>query len=129
MRKLRRLPKPAMLGVKHLERRFLNRVNHTPRNPPTLPGKRFRLRDRTLHHLRLLDHVGVLFLESIRDAQQHPPKARTPISILRWEVCPTIKRLSLGRKKRRERPASLPPNRLHRRLIPRINARPLDARH
>ena len=114
-----------MLRIVHPQRRCPNPINHRSRNPPVLPRKRLRLRNRVLHHPRLLDHIPVLFLVSIRNTQQHPPKARTPISILRRKICPPIKRFPIRRKKRRQRPPSLPAHRLHRRLIPAVNIRPL----
>src|SRR5580765_6580622 len=100
MRKLRRLPKPSMLRVKHPKRRSLNRRDNAGRNPPVFSREGLRLRNRAFHHLRLLDHVAMLFLVSIRNAQQHAPKARTPISIARRKISPAIKGLSIRRKKR-----------------------------
>jgi hypothetical protein len=129
MRKLRRLPEPPVLRIKHLECGFLNRRGHARRHPPAPPRKRFRLRNCALHHLRLLHHVAVLFRISVGNAQQHPPKAGTPIPIAGRKIGPPIKRFPVGRKKRRQRPPALPAHRLHRCLIPAVNVRTLVPIH
>ncbi len=129
MRKFRRLPKPAMLRIKHLECRFLNRRNHSRRHPPAPPRKRFRLRNRTLHHLRLLHYVAMLLRIRVGNAQQHATKAGTPIAIARRKISSAIKGLAIRRKKRRQRPPALPAHRLYRRLIPAVNVRTLVPIH
>ena len=129
MRKLRRLPKPSMLRIEHPKRGSLNRIEYACRNAAVFPGKRFRLRNRRLHHLRLLDHVSMLLRVSIGNAQQHAPKAGTPVAVLRRKVCAAIKRLSVRRKERRQRPAALPAHCLHSRLIPAVNVRTLVPIH
>src|SRR5580704_19593190 len=114
MGKLRRLPKSPMHRIKHAERRLLNRSNDAGRNPPAAPGKRLRLRNRTLHHLRLLHHVGMFFLVSVGDAGQNALEARTPIPIGRRKISSSVKRLAIRSKKSRERPTALPADRADR---------------
>src|SRR5580700_364113 len=129
MRKLGRLPEPPMLRIKHAERRILNRIDNARRNPPALPGKRLRLRNRTLDHLRLLDHVAMFFFVGVGNAQQHALETRTPVTIVRRKIRPTVKRLAIRSEKRSERPSALPADRAHRSLVPAVNIRTLVAIH
>src|SRR5271167_1309555 len=127
MRKLWRLPEASMYRVKHLERRFLNRIDHTTRNLPAAPGKRFRLRNRVLDHLRLLDDVAVLFFVRAGDAQQDAAEAGTPVTIVGWEIRAAVERLAIGSEKGGERPSALPADGLHRNLITAVNVGTLVA--
>ena len=68
MRKLRRRPEPSMLGIKHLERRLLNRLDDAPRNASATPVKRLGLHNRVFDHRRLLDYIPMLLLVSIGNA-------------------------------------------------------------
>src|SRR5580700_5652971 len=111
MRKFRRLPKSAMLRIKHAERRLLNRRNNARRNPPAAPRKRLRPRNRTLHHLRLLHHVAMFFLVSVGDAGQNALEARTAIAVGRRKIGSSIERLAVRRKKSSERTTALPAHR------------------
>src|ERR1700688_3354811 len=129
MGKLRRLPKSPVLRIKHLERRLLNRRENARRHPPTASRKRLRLRNRTLQHLRLLDHVAMLFRIRVGNAQQYAPKAGTPVPIARGKISPTIKWLPIRSEERCQRPSALPAHRLHRCLIPAVNIRTLVAIH
>jgi len=129
MRKFRRLSEPSMHCVKHLERRVLNRIDDAARNLSGAAGKRFRLRDRVLDHLRLFDHVAVLFFVGVGDAQQHAPEAGTAVTIVGRKICAAVKRLAMGSEKRGERPTALAADGLHRNLIAAVNVGTLVAIH
>ncbi len=129
MRKLRSGAKSAMLGVEHLQRRFLNPRNDTVRNPAAPSRERFRLREGGLDHRRLLDHIAIFFFVGLRDAEQHAAKARATVSVLRWKVSPTIKRLTIRSEKCGQRPSALPAHRLHRDLIAAVDIGTLVAIH
>src|ERR1700692_4945941 len=129
MRKLRRLPKPSMLRVKHTKSRLLNRRDDTRGNTPITSGERFRLRDSALHHLRLFDHVAILLLVSIGDADQYALEAGPPVAVRRRKIRPAVKRLAIGCKKSRERPPTLPAHRADRGLIAAVNVRTLISIH
>src|SRR6266404_8965447 len=108
MRKFRSLPKSSMRRIEHAERRLLNRINDARRHSPATPGKRLRLRNRALHHLRLLHHIAIFFFVSGGDAKQHPLKTRPPVAVRRRKISAAIERLAIRSQKRRERPSSLP---------------------
>ena len=129
MRKLGRASKSAVNLVKHLPRRFHNRVNHRCRYFPAVRGKRLRLRDRALDHLRLLQHLAVLLAISLSNRKQHTLKTGPSVLVGRREVRPPIKRFAVGSKKRRKRPPALSCERAHRRLIPAVNIRTLVPIH
>ncbi len=97
MGKFWRLPEPSVYWVKHLEGRFLNRIDYAARNLSAAAGKRFRLRNRVLDHLRLLDHVAVLFFVGIGDAQQNAAEAGTAVAIVGRKISAAVKRLAIGR--------------------------------
>src|ERR1051326_7649270 len=103
MRKLRSLPKSAVLGIEHLLGRFQNRGNHRRGNTTATACKGLRLRDCALDHLGLLDDIAVLFLVSIGDAEQYTPEAWTAVAIVRGEVRAAVKRLAVGSEKRGQR--------------------------
>src|ERR1700732_2790809 len=117
MRKLRRLPEPAMLRIKHAKSRFLNRRDDASRNPPTASRKRLRLRDRTLDHLRLFHPVAMFLLVGIGDAGQHALEAGPPVAIRRRKISASIKRLTIRSKKGRKRPSTLAADRADRSLV------------
>ena len=127
MRKFRSRSEPAIHLVKHLPRRFHNRINH--RSGYLARRKRLRPRDRALHHLCLLQHLAVLFAISLSNRKQHALETGAPVSVRRREVSPAIKRLAVGSEKGRERPSTLPRKRGHRDLIPAVNIRTLVAIH
>src|ERR1700730_187898 len=128
MRKLGCGAKSAVDLVKHLPRRFDNRVNHRRGYLPAA-RKRFRPRDRALDHLRLLQHLAVLLAISLSNRKQHTLETGPPICV-RWrEVRPPIKRLAVGSKKSRKRPSTLPSKRAHRRLVPAVDIRTLVPIH
>src|SRR5580704_10804970 len=129
MRKLRSLPESAMLSVKHAECGLLNRIDDAGGNPSVAPRKRLRLRDRAFHHLRLLHHVAMFFLKGCGDAGQYALETRSPITICRRKISASIKRLTVGSKKRSERPSPLSADRADRRLIPAVNVRTFVAIH
>src|SRR5258706_6639148 len=129
MGKLGSLPEPSMLRIEHAGSRLLNRGNDAPRNPPSAPGKRLRLRDRGLHHLRLLHHVGMFSLVGGGDAEQHALETRTSVAVGRRKIRATVKRLAIGSKKSRERPSTLSADSTHRSLVPAVNVRTLVAIH
>src|SRR5258708_38571576 len=129
MRKLRSLPKPSMLRIEHAERRLLNRSNDARGNPPAAPGKRLRLRNRALDHLRLFHHVAIFFLVRAGDAEQYSLETRTPVAVSRREIRAAIKRLTVGRKKSSQRPAALPADRADCGLISAVDVRTLIAVH
>src|SRR5579863_4098341 len=129
MGKLWCLAEASMLRVEHLERRFLNRINYPARDLLPAPGERLRLRNCVFHHLRLLHNVAMLLFVRIGNAQQHPSKAGASVAIARGKISAAIKRLAIGREKRRERPSALPADRLHRRLVANVDVRTLVAVH
>src|SRR5579863_371793 len=114
MGKLWRLPEASMLRVEHFEGGGLNGVDYAARDLAAAPRKRFRLRDRVLDHLRLLDHIAVFFFVGIGDTEQHAPKAGTPVAIRGWKIRSAIERLAIWSEERGERPSALPADRLHR---------------
>ncbi len=69
---------PHVAESNYPKRRSPNRRNDRRRDPPVFSRKRLRLRDRVLHHLGLLDHIAILFLVRISNAQQHTPKVGRP---------------------------------------------------
>src|SRR6266446_9103247 len=129
MWKLGSLPKPSMLRIEHAERRLLNRSNDARGNPPAAPGKRLRLRNRALDHLRLFHHVAILFFVGAGNAEQYSLETRTSVAVCRRKIRPAIKGLAIGRKKCSEWPPALPANRADRSLIPAVNVRTLIAVH
>src|SRR5258708_24086337 len=123
------LPKPSMLRIEHAESRLLNRSNDARGNPPAAPGKRLRLRNRALDHLRLFHHVAILFFVAAGNAEQYSLETRTSVAVCRRKIRPALKRFAIGSKKSRKRPAALPADRTHRSLIPAVNVRTLVAVH
>src|ERR1700720_2473662 len=87
------------------------------------------MRDRTLHHLRLLHHVAILFLVGVGNAEQHTLETWTPVTIGRRKIRAPIKRLAIGRKKSGERPSALPADRTDRSLVPAVDIGTLVAIH
>ena len=127
MRKFRSTSKSAIHLVKHLPRRFHNRINYRSRY--LARRKRLRPRDRALHHLCLLQHLAVLLAISLSNRKQHALETGPPVCVRRREVSPAIKWLAVRSKKRRKRPSTLPRQRGHRDLIPAVNIRTLVAIH
>ena len=120
MRELGRASKAAVDLIKHLPRRFQNRVNHR-RGYFFAARKRFRPRDRALDHLRLLQHLAVFFAIGLSNRNEHALKAGPPVTIRRGEVRAPIKRFAVGSEKRRQRPPALSRQRGHRHLIAAVN--------
>jgi len=121
MRKLRRMAESTVVCVKHLHRGFHDGGNHLGRKASPASGKRFRLRQRALDHLRLFHHVAAFIAKGVRDRSEHPPEAGTPVSILGREISPAIKRFAIRREKRGERPSALPADRADRNLVPAVD--------
>src|SRR5271169_3711165 len=101
------LSEAAVLRIEHFEGGFLDCGNDARGNGTAAAGERLRLRDRTLDHLRLLDHIAVLFFVSIRDADQYAFEAGAAVTVGGRKVRATVERLALGSEKSGERPAAL----------------------
>ncbi len=95
MRKLRCLTKAAMLRIVHTGSRSLNRGDYRRRDPAIFSGEGLGLSDRTLHHLRLLNHITMFFGVSVSNAQQYASKAGTAVAVLGWKVCAAVKRYAV----------------------------------
>src|SRR5947199_4559770 len=121
MRKLRCAAEAAVGLVKHFHGRFDDFLNYLRRKLASFAGEGFSIRDRTLDHLCLLEHIAILLVISVGDRQQHAPKTRTSGVIIRRKVSAAIKRTSVGCEKAGERPATLARNRLHRDLIAAVD--------
>ena len=69
-----------------------------------------------------------LFAKRARDLHQHAAKPRpAPGILVGREVRPAEEDLAVGREERRERPAALAAQRLHRALVARVHVRPFVA--
>ena len=123
MRKLRRLPKAAILDVKQLRNRPHLRVHNFRVKFSVCARKYFRLRNGIRERLRRAHQIRFLVLVRFRHGQQHPPESRPSKLILRRVVRPAEKRLSVRHQKPRQRPAALPGNRADRRLITSVHIR------
>src|SRR5215813_13664996 len=83
--------------------------------------------DGSFDQSRLIEHISILLAICVRERQQHSPKTRPAIVVLRRKIRSTVKRLAVGREKGGKRPAALSAHGLHSDLIPAINVGALIA--
>ena len=125
MRKLRCAAEAAVGLVKHFQSRFDNFLNYLRRKLASFAGEGFSIRDRTLDHLCLLEHIAILLVISVGDRQQHALEA-WPAPVLRGrKIRASEERLAIGGQEGRQRPAALPADGLHRRLVTAVYVGPL----
>src|ERR1700686_3944649 len=86
MGEFRSATKSTILRVEHPHRRFHDGVNNRRRKIRAFPGKRFRVRNRALDHLRLLHDVVILFVISVRDGKQYALETRTAVVVVWREI-------------------------------------------
>ncbi len=127
MREFRRLPKAAISRVEHPQGRTHNRIHNSCRNASITPRRRFRLRDRALDHLCLLDDVFMFFFVCRGNAGEHALETWPAISVVRRKIGAAVKRLAVRSKKRGQRPSALAAHSAHGSLIPAVDIRPLIA--
>src|SRR5580704_2469246 len=106
MRKLRCAAESAIDTVKHLARRFDNRINYTRRNL-SAAGERLGARNRALNHSRLFKHLTLFVAISRSDGKQHALETRPSITIGGREVSATIEWFAIRSEKRSKWPSAL----------------------
>ena len=115
-----RIEYPGHLGdrvLEHLERRLAGRglvqvvAHHAP------------------HRLRLRLHLSAPRAIGVEHALEHGAEAGPAMRAVGREVGAAVEHLAGGREKRRQRPAALPGQRLHRPLVAGVDVRPLVPVH
>ena len=129
VRKLGLRPKSPRPRVKLLQRRLHQLAHQLWPGISTPPRKRLVVLD-SLHHAprRLIYLIPPLF-KSLRHRQQNPLQSRSPMPVIRGEIRAPKEWPPIRRQERRKRPSTLPADRSHRSLVPRIYIRPLVPVH
>ena len=130
MRKLRLRAEPAVARVELASDRAGNLVHQRRRQlAPPRPEKLSLCSMAAITLRRRLQRFVAPLAPHLRHRHQHPPNARPPIAVVARNIRAAKVRPPIGRQKRRQRPAALPADRRHRRLVARIHVRPLVAIH
>src|ERR1700686_2986962 len=101
------LAEAAVLRVKHFESGLLNGLDYAGRDAAVASSGRFRLCDRLLNHLRLLDHVAMLFFVGVGDAEEDAFETGAAVAIVRRKIGAAVEGLAIGSEKGGERPSAL----------------------
>src|SRR5690606_22927522 len=96
---------------------------------PRLALRALVRREPRLHRTRVLRRALRALLPHARDLAQHLAERWAAEPVLRREVRPAVVHLAVGREERRQRPATLTGQRLHRALVTRVPIRPLVPVH
>src|SRR5262249_26114645 len=129
VRKFRSAPEAAVAMIEQFDRR-IDHVIHDPRiEIRACRRKCFGFRDGFRKLVGGAFELVALVGEGVRDGLKNSRKTRTAHRILRRKICAAEKRTALWRQKTSERPAALPRNSAHGRLIARVHIGPLIAIH
>src|SRR5689334_1188514 len=127
MRKFRRTTKAAVLLIEHSQGGIHDFLNHFWRELGGLAGEGLGMRYCSFDHSCLFDDVSIFFAISIRNGHQHPPKTGAAIVVIGRKIRAAIKRLTVRREKRGQRPSALSADCLHGDLIAAVNVGALVA--
>ena len=129
MRKLGLRTEASVARIELADDRRRNFVNQCQSTDRCRAGKALVVLDGGHHAAGGLQRLVAPLAPNLRHGHQHAPDARPSVAIVARNIGAAKVRPSVGRKKCRQRPAALPADGRHRRLVARIHIGPLVAIH